>query len=53
LYPTWSPDGSKLAFVSYVNKIAKIFIMNSDGSERTVIELKNISGINPIWSPLS
>ena len=45
--PAWSPDGQKIAFVID----AKIFVMNSDGSE--VVPLTNTSLVEylPAWSP--
>ena len=32
--PVWSPDGKKIAFVSYKDAIPQIFTMNSDGTQR-------------------
>jgi TolB protein len=32
-WPTWSPDGSKLAYSSWVGGKSKIFVVNADGSE--------------------
>jgi len=34
LYPVWSPDGSKIAFLSLRIKDLDIFLMNNDGSEQ-------------------
>jgi TolB protein len=54
--PSWSPDGSKIAFVSYrggLNDPAHIFVMNADGTGR-----RNLTGDSdltdsffPTWSP--
>ncbi len=48
--PAWSPDGQKIAFVSYRN-VAEggIFLMNADGS--SVVELTNSGEDYPSWSP--
>ena len=55
--PSWSPDGSKIAFVSYrtgaFNDPLHIFVMNADGTGR-----RNLTGdtvltdsFSPTWSP--
>jgi WD40 repeat protein len=48
--PSWSPDGSKIAFVGRVGNNTQIFVMNADGSD--VVEL-TASGraTEPEWSP--
>jgi len=49
--PAWSPDGSKLAYVSFEQKKPVIYIQNlSDGKRRA---LANFRGSNsaPAWSP--
>ena len=33
--PQWTPDGSKIVYVSSENEKAEIFIMNADGSKQT------------------
>jgi Tol biopolymer transport system component len=53
LEPVWSPDGSKIAYVSDVNNDgnAQILIMHSDGSNK--VNLTNDANVNfdPQWSP--
>jgi TolB protein len=48
--PAWSPDGTKIAFVSDRDGNGDIYVMNADGSN--VIRLTN-EGYNfePSWSP--
>lgn len=49
--PSWSPDGSKLAYVSFENKRPEIFIQDIYTTQRD--KLTEFSGINgnPVWSP--
>ncbi len=56
--PDWSPDGSKLAVISpcesitsytYTNSL--IYIMNSDGSNPTVLPVSQLGDFDPAWSP--
>jgi TolB protein len=49
--PAWSPDGRKLAYVSFENRRARVFIQDIASGKRE--ELAAFSGINgaPAWSP--
>jgi Tol biopolymer transport system component len=46
-FPAWSPDGSRIAFVSYRPGGSTIEIIDSDGSNRRVLRDGNL----PTWSP--
>jgi tol-pal system beta propeller repeat protein TolB len=49
--PTWSPDGSMIAFASSRQEMRQLFIMNADGSNiRQVTNLDNMGG-RSTWSP--
>ncbi|MDR0439687.1 MAG: Tol-Pal system beta propeller repeat protein TolB [Candidatus Accumulibacter sp.] len=49
--PTWSPDGSRLAYVSFENKKPVTYVHSLLSGQRTVIA--NFKGSNsaPAWSP--
>ncbi len=48
--PAFSPDGSKIAFVSQVSGVDQVFVMNANGTGQQQLTL---SGANdsPSWSP--
>ena len=49
--PSWSPDGSKLAYVSFEKRKAEIFVQNLFSQKREKISaFKGINGA-PVWSP--
>ncbi len=49
--PSWSPDGSKVAYVSFENKRPRVFISEIATGKREIIA--SFPGINgaPAWSP--
>jgi TolB protein len=50
--PYWSPDGSKIIFVSErILQTPQLFIMNSDGSDPKNITVGYAVETGPIWSP--
>ena len=50
-YPTWAPDGRRLAFVSERDGRPQIYTMNVDGSN--VVRITNSAGSDtwPAWNP--
>lgn len=49
--PAWSPDGAPLAFVSYRDGNAEIYVMNADGSGQTNLTNSQANDWDPAWSP--
>ena len=49
--PSWSPDGSKIAFMSWRNNIWDIYVMNADGSNQTNLSNNPASDGHPSQSP--
>ena len=49
--PTWSPDGQSIAYVSFENKMAAIYVQTLSTGQRTRVSAR--AGINgaPAWSP--
>ena len=50
--PAWSPDGSKIAFVSTRDGNAEIYVMRADGSgQRRLTRTPAANDTAPVWSP--
>ncbi len=49
--PTWSPDGSRIAFEMNCSGQSNIYIMNMDGSKQTQITSDPDYDGQPTWSP--
>ncbi len=50
--PSWSPDGSKIAFESNVSGNYEIWVMDSDGRHKTQItDEPRFEHLTPSWSP--
>lgn len=49
--PAWSPDGSKIAYVSFENRKSEIYVVDvSDGRRVLISSFPGINGA-PTWSP--
>ena len=58
LFPSWSPDGERIAFTTYAGERPHLAVMNADGSGRRSLGaslLERLSGTvsdeQPAWSP--
>jgi dipeptidyl aminopeptidase/acylaminoacyl peptidase len=51
LSPAWSPDGSKLAFVSNRDGNFEIYTVNADGAQPTRLTDEPATDTDPSWSP--
>lgn len=50
-YPSWSPDGSQIAFFSERGGIADTYIMDTNGRNAHRLAKKPIIAVAPVWSP--
>src|SRR5262249_7655745 len=54
IYPVWSPDGQRIAFVSDRDNGDQIYVMNVDGShvqEITNLRMDRRTITSPVWAP--
>lgn len=51
IYPTWSPDGSRIAFSRQGNLQTHLFVINSDGTGEQQLTFGDVSDDYPAWSP--
>jgi len=49
--PTWSPNGARIAFVSWRDGDDDIYVMNADGSGQQQLTSNQALDITPAWSP--
>ncbi|MCP4260615.1 MAG: DUF5050 domain-containing protein [Planctomycetes bacterium] len=50
-FPSWSPNGKRIAFHSYRDRNHEIYVMNADGSEQKNLTNNPAYDDNPFWSP--
>ena len=49
--PAWSPDGTRIAFVSNRAGPFDVYVMNADGSGQTRLTFEVVDAHHPAWSP--
>lgn len=49
--PSWSPDGSKIAFTSNRDGDFEVYVMNADGTNQTRLTNSPGEDAHPMWSP--
>jgi TolB protein len=47
----WSPDGKKIAFVSYRDENYEIYVMDADGKNQRNLTKNPATDMHPSWSP--
>jgi Tol biopolymer transport system component len=49
--PVWSPDGTKIAFVSDRDGNSEIYVMDADGRHLINVTQNDANDYAPLWSP--
>ncbi len=49
--PVWSPDGTKIAFISNRDYLFSLYVMDADGSNARLVANKPLEPAAPAWSP--
>ena len=49
--PSWSPDGTKIAFATDRDGNSEIYVMNNDGTEQTNFTNNVSEDTRPSWGP--
>jgi Tol biopolymer transport system component len=49
--PTWSPDGTKIAFASDRDGNFEIYVMDADGTAQTRLTINPGNDSGPTWQP--
>ena len=49
--PDWSPDGTKIAFVSCRTSPCQLYTMDADGTNETEVPNAGSNESSPVWSP--
>jgi TolB protein len=50
-WPVWSPDGARIAYISYGNGGGDLFVIGADGSDPHRITSNEQINERPMWSP--
>jgi TolB protein len=51
MYPAWSPDGRKIAFISFRGIARELYVMDADGSNLKKLTDNGVKEERPVWSP--
>jgi hypothetical protein len=51
MFPAWSPDGSRIAFMSTRDGNREIYVMNADGTQPQRLTVDDAGDDCPAWSP--
>jgi Tol biopolymer transport system component len=50
-FPSWSPDGENIAFVSGTGTLADVYLVHPDGTAKAQITWDSAEELGPFWSP--
>lgn len=50
-FPAWSPDGSRIAYVTWEGEAGHVYAVAADGGEPTRLSAEAASWVTPAWTP--
>src|ERR1700730_11649070 len=49
--PSWSPDGTHIAYQTSQDNAYKVYTMAADGTDRKLVSASGMDDRHPVWSP--
>jgi Tol biopolymer transport system component len=51
--PSWSPDGTRIAYIAFEAYFSRVYTMTADGSDAVPLQDTRENDLSPAWFPLA